>query len=139
MILLDTNVISAVMMPAPPGPVIRWLNEQETTGLYLSAITLAEIGHGLRVLPDRKRRRDLEDRFARFIAEGFEQRILRFDEAAPLIYSEIMAHRKGLGRPLGVLAGQIASIARTHHLAVATRNTRDFDECGLELVNLFDD
>ena len=70
MILLDTNVISAVMMPAPPGPVLRWLNEQETTGLYLSAITLAEIGHGLRVLPDRKRRRDLEDRFARFIAEG---------------------------------------------------------------------
>ena len=50
-----------------------------------------------------------------------------------------MAHRKGLGRPLGVLDGQIASIARTHRLAVATRNTRDFDECGLELVNLFDD
>jgi predicted nucleic acid-binding protein len=139
MILLDTNVISAVMMPAPPGPIIRWLNEQETTGLYLSAITLAEIGYGLRVLPDGKLRRDLEDRFARFIAEGFEQRILRFDEAAALIYSEIMAHRKGLGRPLGVLDGQIASIARTHHPAVATRNTRDFDECGLELVNLFDD
>lgn len=139
MILLDTNVISAVMMPAPPGPVLRWLNERETAGLYLSTITLAEIGYGLRVLPDGKRRRDLEDRFARFIAEGFEQRILPFDEAAALIYGEIMAHRKGLGRPLGVLDGQIASIARAHGLAVATRNTRDFDECGLELVNPFDD
>ena len=139
MILLDTNVISAVMMPAPPGRVLRWLNERETAGLYLSTITLAEIGYGLRVLPDGKRRRDLEDRFARFIAEGFEQRILPFDEAAALIYGEIMAHRKGLGRPLGVLDGQIASIARAHGLAVATRNTRDFEECGLELVNPFDD
>ena len=139
MILLDTNVISAVMMPAPPGPVLRWLNDQETAGLYLSTITLAEIGYGLRVLPDGKRRRDLEDRFARFITEGFEQRILPFDETAALIYGEIMAHRKGLGRPLGVLDGQIASISRTHHFAVATRNTRDFDECGLELVNPFDD
>lgn len=139
MILLDTNVISAVMMPAPPGPVLRWLNEQETAGLFLSTITLAEIGYGLRVLPDGKRRRDLEDRFARFVAEGFEQRILPFDEEAALIYSEIMAHRKGLGRPLGVLDGQIASIGRAHHFAVATRNTRDFDECGVELVNPFDD
>lgn len=139
MILLDTNVISAVMMPAPPGPVLRWLNDQETAGLYLSTITLAEIGYGLRVLPDDKRRRNLEDRFARFITEGFEQRILPFDETAALIYGEIMAHRKGLGRPLGAIDGQIASIARSQHLAVATRNTRDFEECGIELVNPFDD
>ena len=91
------------------------------------------------MLPDGKRRRNLEDRFARLLAQGFEQRILPFDEAAASIYGEIMKRRKGLARPLGALDGQISSIARVHHLAVATRNTRDFDECGLELVNPFDD
>ena len=139
MILLDTNVISAVMMPAPPGPLLRWLNEQDSSSLFLSSITLAEIGYGLHMLPDGKHRRNLEDRFARLVALGFEQRILPFDEPAAAIYGEIMAQRKGLGRPLGALDGQIASIARSHHLAVATRNTRDFEECGLDLVNPFDD
>ena len=139
MILLDTNVISAVMMPAPQEVVLQWLNDQETVGLYLSSITLAEIGYGLSVLPDGRRRRSLEDRFARFVAEGFEQRILSFDEKAALLYGKIMGHRKQLGRPLGILDGQIASIARANHLAVATRNTRDFDECALELINPFGD
>ncbi len=139
MILLDTNVISAVMMPAPPRPVLQWLNDQDTLGLFLSSITLAEIGYGLRVLPDGRRRRDLEDRFARFVAAGFEQRVLSFDEKAARLYGEIMANRKQLGRPLGILDGQIASIARAHGLGVATRNTRDFDHCGLELLDPFED
>jgi hypothetical protein len=138
MILLDTNVVSAVMAPAPPRPVLEWLNHQETVGLYLSVITLAEIGNGLRVLPDGRRRRDLEDRFTMFVAEGFEQRVLSFDESAALLYGEIMGRRKELGRPLGILDGQIAAIARAHQLAVATRNTRDFEECGVELINPFD-
>jgi len=138
MILLDTNVISAVMAPAPPRPVLEWLNYQETVGLYLSAITLAEISYGLRVLPDGRRRRDLEDRFAKFVADGFEQRILSFDKRAALLYGEIMGRRKELGRPLGILDGQIASIARAHQLTVSTRNTRDFEDCGLELVNPFE-
>lgn len=138
MILLDTNVISAVMAPAPPRPVLEWLNHQETVRLYLSAITLAEIGYGLRVLPDGRRRRDLENRFTKFVADGFEQRILSFDKRAAFLYGEIMGHRRELGRPLGILDGQIASIARAHRLAVATRKTRDFEDCGIELVNPFD-
>jgi len=138
MILLDTNVISAVMMPAPTRPVLRWLNDQDTLGLYLSSITLAEIGNGPRVLPDGRRRRDLEDRFTMFVAEGFEQRVLSFDESAALLYGEIMGRRKELGRPLGILDGQIAAIARAHQLTVVTRNTRDFEECGVELINPFD-
>ena len=138
MILLDTNVISAVMAPAPPRPVLEWLNHQETVRLYLSAITLAEIGYGLRVLPDGRRRRDVEDRFTRFVAEGFEQRVLSFNESAALLYGEIMGRCKELGRPLGILDGQIAAIARAHRLTVATRYTRDFEECGVELINPFD-
>jgi predicted nucleic acid-binding protein len=138
MTLLDTNIISARMAPEPPESVLEWLNRQETVQLHLSTITLAEIGYGLRVLPDGRRRRDLQERFERFVASGFEQRVLSFDEAAAHHYGEIMGHRKALGRPLGALDGQIASIARARRLSVATRHVRDFEECGIEVVNPFD-
>jgi len=138
MILLDTNVVSAVMTPSPPEAVLDWLDRQETSQLFLSAITLAEIGYGLAVFPDSRRRRHLEDSFGRFVAQGFAQRMLTFDEPAARLYGELMGHRKRLGRPLATLDGQIAAIARVHRADLATRNTRDFEECGLELVNPFE-
>lgn len=137
MILLDTNVVSAVMAPAPPAAVIDWLNKQETFTLYLSTVSVAEIGYGLWVLPEGKRRRSLERRFERFVAEGFEQRILGFDLRAARLYPELMGRRRSMGRPLGIPDGQIASIARANSFAVATRNISDFEECGVELVNPF--
>lgn len=138
MILLDTNIVSATMSPRPPRFVIDWLNHQETVDLYLSTVTIAEIGYGLWVLPEGKRRRDLEDRFAKFVAAGFDQRILDFDERAARLYPEVMGNRRVQGRPLAILDGQIASIARANDFAVATRNVRDFEECGLEIINPFD-
>ena len=138
MTLLDTNIVSAVMAPSPPRAVIDWLNHAETATLYLSTITIAEIGYGLWVLPDGKRRRSLEDRFHKFVAEGFEQRVLVFDERAAELYPEVMGRRRAKGRLLGSLDGQIASIARAHELAVATRNVRDFEECGLVVINPFE-
>lgn len=125
------------MLPTPPASVLDWLNRQETVNLFLSTITIAEIGYGLQVLPDGRRRRNLQDRLERFISMGFEQRLLSFDEAAAYLYGELAARRRELGRPLGVLDGQIASIARAHHLAVATRNVRDFEECGVEVIDPF--
>ena len=127
MILLDTNVVSAMMMPAPPGSVITWLNHQETVTLFLSTITIAEIAYGLAVLPDGRRRRTLAERFDRFVADGFEQRVLDFDRRAALDYGEVMSRRRAMGRPLAALDGQIAAVARANHLAVATRNVRDFE------------
>jgi predicted nucleic acid-binding protein len=138
MILLDTNVISAVMAPSPPGAVLSWLDRQSTDTLFLSAVTIAEIAYGIRALPDGKRRRNLATRFEDFVARGFEQRVLVFDTASAIEYGEIMAHRRRIGRPMSVPDGQIAAIARHHRMAVATRNLRDFEECGLELVNPFE-
>jgi len=138
MILLDTNIVSAIMAPAPPRAVIEWLNRQETVTLYLSTITIAEIGYGLWVLPDGERRRSLKERFEQFVAECFEQRILDFDMPAAQVYAEVMGRRKAMGRPLSVPDGQIASIARANDLSIATRNVRDFEECGLELTNPFE-
>ena len=137
MILLDTNVVSAVTAPAPPRAVLQWLDEQPTDTLYLSSVTIAEIAYGIEVLPDEIRRRSLATRFDSFIAAGFEQRVLGFDPACAFEYARIMAHRRRIGRPMSVPDGQIAAIARHHRMVVATRNLRDFEECGLNLVNPF--
>ena len=138
MILLDTNIVSAVMAPQPPTAVLAWLDRQQTADLYLSTLTIAEIGYGLSILPPGKRRRTLEDRFEQFIGEGFEHHILSFDPAAARLYGTIMGRRKELFRPMAVLDGQIAAIARANSFALATRNVRDFEECGLDVLNPFE-
>ncbi len=137
MILIDTNIVSAIMAPSPTNTVLNWLNNQDTMTLYLSTISIAEIGYGLYIMPDGKRKKLLTERFEGFVARGFYQRILSFDEPAAHKYAEIMGHRRAIGRPLNVPDGQIASIARANSFSVATRNIRDFEECGLKLINPF--
>ncbi len=138
MILIDTNIVSEIMRPEPAQSVLSWINGQNSSTLHVSTITIAEIGYGLRVMPDGKRRRQLRDRFEKFIAEGFEQRIVVFDEHAARIYPEIMGRRREIGRPLGLPDGQIASIAHANRFTLATHNTCDFEECRVELINPFD-
>ena len=137
MIILDTNVVSEFMTSPPDAAVLNWLNAQETTSLYLSTITIAEIGFGLNVMPPGKRRRLLRERFEQFIATAFDQRILSFDQDAARIYGEILGHRREIGRPMSNFDGQIAAIARSRDFGLATRNVKDFEECQILLVNPF--
>lgn len=138
MILLDTNVISELMKTAPSLKVMRWLDDQEVTQLFISTITIAEISYGLQVLPDGNRRRSLETLFEKAIDRSFKYRILSFDEPAAYIYGELMGKRKKVGRPLSILDGQIAAIALTNGTSIATRNIRDFADCNLNLINPFE-
>ena len=137
MIILDTNVVSEMMRIAPSRIVLDWLNAQDAASLYVTTITLAEISYGLRLLPDGQRRRLLAERFDRFIALAFDQRILSFDEAAARAYGDIMGHRKELGRPISVTDGQIAAIARANGFGVATRNIKEIDDGQIALINPF--
>lgn len=137
MILLDTNVISELMRPRPLAAVVEWVNGQETSVLWLSTVTVAEIGLGLRILPVGKRRQVLTDRFDVLMNRGFEHRLLGFDQAAARIYPEIIGNRRELGRPMSYPDGQIAAIARAHGLDLATRNVSDFEECGIRISNPF--
>jgi predicted nucleic acid-binding protein len=138
MILLDRNVVSEVMKTRPAEAVLAWLNGQDSEKLYISAIAIGEIAYGLRILPDDQRRSGLQERFERFVALAFYQRVLAYDESAARIYGELMGDRKELGLPMSVPDGQIAAIARLNHLAVATRNTLDFEHCGIEVLNPFE-
>jgi hypothetical protein len=137
MILLDTNIVSEVMKTQPAEAVVAWLNGQDSEKLYVSSVTIGEITYGLRILPDGKRRAGLRERFERFVALAFEQRVLAYDESAARIYGDLMGDRKELGLPMSVPDGQIAAIARLNHLAVATRNVVDFKNCGIDVVNPF--
>ena len=137
MIILDTNVVSEFMTSPPAGAALNWLNAQDTTSLYLSTITIAEIGFGLSVVSAGKRRRLLSERFERFVATAFDQRILSFDLDAARIYGEILGHRREIGRPMSNFDGQIAAIARSKGFGVATRNVKDFEECQIVHVNPF--
>lgn len=138
MIILDTNVVSEMMRAMPAPAVVAWLNEQDAAALFLTAVTIGEIRFGLRALPEGKRRRSLEEGFERILAEAFAGRVLAFDEAAAHHYGEVMGRRKEIGRPMDILDGQIASIARSKGYSVATRNVQDFLECGIEIVNPFE-
>lgn len=137
MIVLDTNVVSEFMTSRPAAPVLAWLNAQDSAVLFLTTVTIAEIAFGLRLLPDGRRRRLLGERFEQFLAEAFQSRILSFDESAARAYGELRGARQARGRPMSTLDGQIAAIARSRGCAVATRNTRDFEGCGLELIDPF--
>jgi len=137
-IVLDTNIISEVMRPQPNPAVLAWLNRQDSTHLFITSVSIAEIGYGLRVLADGQRRRTLLSRFEQFIAQGFEYRILGFDKPAAEAYAEIMGYRKEMGCPMSFPDGQIAAITRINHFKLATRNIKDFERCGIDLINPFE-
>jgi len=138
MIILDTNIISELMKAIPDQHVTTWLDQQDPMTLFTSSITIAEILYGIGVLPEGKRRDYLENAFDHVLIDAFKYRILTFDASAAHMYGKLMGKRKKLGHPLSVLDGQIAAIANTNQMKLATRNTRDFCDCELELINPFE-
>ena len=135
MILLDTNILSEVMRPAPDPRVICWLNGADAGLLHVSTISIAEILYGLDLLPAGRRRVGMEEQVEAFLLKGFGQRIMSFDEGAARHYGPLMADRRRAGRQMAAPDGQIAAIARSRAMALATQNIRDFEACGLALIN----
>ena len=135
MILLDTNVVSELMRRAPDVAVLAWTRAHADDELATSVVTVAEIGAGLACLPAGARRRDLMARWSRLQEDGFGDRIYGLDLAAAAGYGELFALRQRAGRAAAAFDLLIAAIARAHGLAVATRNVRDFDGCGVQIIN----
>ncbi|MHB1013766.1 MAG: PIN domain-containing protein [Desulfurivibrionaceae bacterium] len=136
MILLDTNVLSELMRVAPEPRVLAWLDQRPATDFWVSAITVAEIGLGIALLPDGRRRAALASLAAQMFQEDFAGRCLPFDQEAARLYAEVVASCTRLGRPISVEDAQIAAIALANRLTLATRNTRDFEEVsGLALFD----
>lgn len=135
MLILDTNVISELMRPAPEAPVVEWIARHPGGSLFTTTITEAELRYGLSLLPAGARRKRLIAAFESMMAEDFDGRVLPFDRTAARIYADIMAGRRQLGRPMTQFDAQIASIARSRDSCIVTGNERDFFDCGIEVFN----
>jgi len=135
MIVLDTNIISELLLPAPEPVVVHWLAQQPSAAIFTTTITEAEILYGVRLLPDGRRRRDLEAAILPIFAQDLAGRVLPFDREAADIYSVIATERRRAGRPISQFDAQIASIALSRGASLATRNVSDFEGVGLTIVN----
>ncbi len=135
MILLDTNVVSEVMRGEPSPIVMAWMDAQATADLYVSTVTEAEIFVGVNALPDGRRRSRIRESATIVLMEYLGGRLSPFDRPAAHFYAEIVAARARGGRPMSPLNAIIAATAKAHGAVIATRNIKDFDGCGIGLVN----
>ncbi len=135
MIVLDTNVLSEMMKASPSAGVARWLAAQPATSLYTTAVTQAEILHGVMLLPAGRRRGAIEKAAEAMFDEDFAGRVLPFGSDAARLYARIAADRRRAGRPISHFDAQIAAIARSTGAAVATRDVADYHGCGVEVID----
>ena len=134
MIVVDTNVLSEEMGATPDPTVHAWFVSQNPLDLYTSAATEAEIRFGLATMPDGRRKRELAAAASRVLSL-FGDRILPFDSAAAREFAAIMADRRRLGRPIQIFDAQIAAIARSRGMSVATRDVDDFADTGITVID----
>ncbi len=134
-ILLDTNVVSELLCRSPDPIVEAWVGDRPATDLYFSSVGEAELWYGVAILPAGRRQTALASVIETILREDFEGRILSFDSAAARDYGDIAACRRSAGRSIGPADCQIAAIARSRGMAVATRNVRDFEDTGIDVVD----
>lgn len=134
MIVLDTNVVSETLRPTPNVDVLSWLDAQHPQAFFLTAISVAELFAGVQLLPRGRRRTELQ-RAVEAVLHLFDDRILEFDVNAASEFATIHAATVAAGRKMGFADAAIAAIAASNSMAVATRNTKDFERAGVELIN----
>ncbi|WP_440997850.1 type II toxin-antitoxin system VapC family toxin [Arhodomonas sp. SL1] len=135
MIVLDTNVLSEVLRPVPEHQVVDWLERQPRRSLFTTTVTRGELFYGVRLLPEGQRRHRLMEALEAILDEDFAGQVLSFDADAADSYADIAAARRMRGRPISQFDAMIAATARSRGAALATRNIRDFADCGLELID----
>lgn len=134
MILLDTNVISEAMKPAPDTAVRDWLDEQAAETLHLSSVTIAGLTFGIGALPQGRRKNRLTAALEGVMAL-FGERILPFDTEAARRYGDLAVRARAAGRGFPTPDGYIAAIAAAHDFAVASRDAAAFEAAGLAVID----
>jgi predicted nucleic acid-binding protein len=137
MIVLDTNVLSELLRPAPDARVVAWLNARARSLLFTTAISRGEMLYGVCRLPDGRRKTRMHEEVMAIFAVDMADRVLPYDDAAADAYARITAVRRARGRPIGQSDAMIAGIVRSRGATLATRNVRDFEDCGVEVIDPF--
>jgi predicted nucleic acid-binding protein len=134
-ILLDTNVLSEVTKPRPDVHVLQWLDDLDEDRSFISVVSIAEIGRGVALMHMGRKRETLAEWLAQDLPQRFEHRILPVNEPVALAWGDLMGTAKRRGRGLSSMDGLIAATAIAQDLTLATRNTRDFEGFGIELID----
>lgn len=135
MIVLDTNVLSEPLKREPSSAVLDWLKLQPPSGIFTTAITQGELLYGIQRMPEGKRKAAFLVSVQQMLRDDFGDRILAFDSYAAVSYGWIRASRDDIGRPISVEDAQIAAIVHSRGATLATRNARDFEYCGIKVLN----
>jgi predicted nucleic acid-binding protein len=135
MIILDTNVVSELMRPAPERTVLRWFSGQSAEDLHVTAVTVAEILYGIELISSSRRRDVVRAGAEKMLGDVFADRILTFEDRAARAFSQIASSRRRQGKPMSEMDAEIAAIVRIHGATLATRNPYVFEGCGVRLVN----
>ena len=134
-VLLDTNVVSELIRTAPDPAVEAWAASHPLEDLFFSAVGEAEMRYGAAIMAAGRRRETLISEIEKMLRDAFENRVLPFDSEAARAYADVAAKRRSAGRPVAPADCQIAAIARSRNMAVATRNVRDFEHIDVEVVD----
>jgi predicted nucleic acid-binding protein len=135
MIILDTDVLSAIMRPTPDEQVVAWLDRQPRTSVWITSVTVLEIQFGLQILPQSRRRSLLTKAFEVILADKIGRRVAPFDAASAEYSAGLMASRYKKGRPVELRDTMIAGIALATHASLATRNIPHFEDLPLPVIN----
>lgn len=135
MIVLDTNVLSALMHPTADLAAVKWLDAQPRLSVWTTSVTIFELRAGISIMPEGRRRALLQASFDRVIEKLIEERILPFDNRAAAEAAMLARIRHRMGRPNELRDTMIAGIAISHRATLATRNTRHFQNMPVPVVN----
>jgi len=137
-IILDTNVLSALMRTRPDAEVAAWLDQQPAQSVWITSITVFEARFGIALLAPGRRRQEIERAFTKVLREDLEGRVLDFDQASAERAAVLAAKRQQTGRPVDFRDTQIAGIALARNGTLATRNTKHFEDLSVPVINPWD-
>ena len=135
MIVLDTNVLSETLKPLPNAAVVAWMAAQPRSTFFTTTVVEAEILYGVAVLTDGARKTQLQAALKAIFTEDLSGQVIPFDWDCAEAYAAIAANRKNLGQPISQFDAMIAAAAASRGATLATRNLRDFADCGIRLIN----
>jgi toxin FitB len=133
--ILDTNVVSELRKPEPHPGVLAWVAAQEVESLHLTSVTVGELSLDVELLAQGRQRAELEEWLRRVVHERFAGRVLSYDGEAGRTFGGLVARARRAGRKPGVADAQIAAIADSRGMIVATRDVKDFEPLGTRIVN----
>lgn len=134
-LLLDTNVLSEVTKPRPAQGVLNWLHGLDEDRTFISIVSIAEIRRGVALMDIGRKRDALDEWLTHDLPQRFDDRTIAVEGAVALAWGDLMAVAKRSGRGLASMDGLIAATAIAHDLTLATRNIKDFEGFGIDIID----